>query len=391
MNYKKTGKILGLLLLCVLVGIFLYQHTQVNTKQKEVANNQGEEQQETVNFPKTYKKEVSNLLKFDLDVVVPEGFDSANLYKASATLTSLNQEESYQCFMGKSTNVNESKDKKGRDWTGEAENYSVYEDKAGNYLYLSQTNASYGKNPESAYIINSFYPDKSTDQYNADQFSTISDLSFLNREQAWRNVESVLEKMGLDTSTVQKKTAYSLDWETLKKGEQCLDVNGNEVESEKNPNWSKANEGYYYYIGQQYQDLPMYDSLQVMGNLEEGIDTSPLRIFQGEQGIVSLWLDHWFSMQEQEEHFQLVPFEQIMAAVQDKYEGTVKTNPLLVKQAKLYEYPVKEETGDYSLVPVWICSLEETLDDGEGGTYTHTIQMPISALTGEELSELEGH
>lgn len=391
LDYKKFLKILGSVVVCVGVIVFLYGRMNMDYDQYEMKKEQSMQQEQNdknvSEFPKTYKKEVDKKLKFDVEVVCAQEIATKGVSKATAMISSLNEQKMYKYFMGETSNVQKEINENYRGVDGKLGNVTSYIDENRCELWVADKEGAYAKQ-QIDYIHNSFSVDKNADEYNGNLYSKTSDLSFMGRTEAWNDLIESMKNIGIDLNNISKKEVYSLDVETLQKEEKNIDVEGNAVEEEKNPNWSKADEGYYYFLGQQFEGLPIYEEYRV-GMGEEQIDTSPLIIYQTADGISYLYLSRWFSIQEQEEKYQLAPFEKIMDAIEEKYTGTVMTNPLKVEKATLYEYPVNVGDNAYTLVPVWICSLAEELPDAEGNTYINYFQIPINAVTGEEMPELE--
>ena len=195
-----------------------------------------------------------------------------------------------------------------------------------------------------------------------------------------------MDLLGIELKDAIQKVTYSLDMETMASEEKCIDVNGNVVVAEMNPEWSKENEGYYYFIAQSNQGIPIYAREQFEG---EALNNVNLKIFQTENGIVSMNFGGWYDIELGEEKLQFLPFDEIMNVIEKKYSGTIMTNPLTVKKATLYTFPMKTSESAYVLVPVWACTIEEEFRDAEGGTYIQNIYMPINAITGEEMLKLE--
>lgn len=392
MDYKKLGKIAGIAAICIAAVIFLYGRMQVDYGQYEVKGEDGTRQEGTqekvAEFPRTYQKKVDEKLKFDVEVVCDEGIVAKGLPKANASVTSLDQQSIFQYFMGESGNVQKEIIDNHADIDGTTGILASYTDDKGAELWIADKEGVYG-GALADYIFNSFYVDKNAEEYNAEKYSKTSDLPFMSRTKAWDDLKNIMEEINIDLSNAKEKAVYSLDAATLQKEESCIDVEGNVVEEEKKPDWSEADEGYYYFFGQQIEGVPLYEEYTVGRGEGIELNISPLEIYQTADGISYFNMSRWFSIQEQEERYELASFEKIMNVLEEKYTGTVKTNPLTVKKAVLYEYPINMEDNTYTLIPVWICTLAEELPDMERNTYISYFRVPINAITGEEMSELE--
>lgn len=392
MDYKKLGKIAGIAAICIAAVIFLYGRMQVDYGQYEVKGKEGTPQEGTqekaTEFPQKYQKKVDEKLKFDVEVVCEEGIAAKGLPKATASVVSLNQQSIYEYFMGESSNVQKEIIDNYADIDGTAGVLTSYTDDKGSELWIADKEGVYG-GALVDYIYNSFCVDKNADEYNAEKYSKTSDLPFMSRTRAWGDLKDSMQKVNIDLSNAREKAVYSLDAATLQKEESCIDVEGNLVEEEKKPDWSEADEGYYYFFGQQVEGVPLYEEYTVGRGEGIELETSPLKIYQTANGISYFNISRWFSIREQEERYKLASFEEIMNVLEEKYTGTVKTNSLTVKKAVLYECPINMEDNTYTLIPVWICSLAEEIPNMEGNTYISYFRIPINAITGEEMPELE--
>lgn len=386
MNLKSIIKGICFLVVCTAVVVFLYSRMHVDyqmsdTKQELNEENEVREVEEII-FPEHYKKKVDESLSFDVTVCVDEKVDTDNFYNATAKMKTLDKERIVPYFMGENAVLVQESEISMYCGDGYGQIYKDEEKE----LVITDNFFSYYKIPDSDCIFTTFYTDENTEEYNADLYSLDSDLDFMPREEAWSQVIDCMEVLGIDLTDVVQRATYSLDMETMEREEICIDVDGNIVESEMNQEWSKENEGYYYFIEQSNQGIPIYYINQFEG---EYVDRVKLRIFQTKNGIVGINFDGWYDVELGEEKLRFLPFEEIMNVIEKKYSGTIMTNPLTVKKATLYTFPMQTSESTYVLVPVWACTIEEELADNQGGTYTQNIYMPINAITGEEMLKLE--
>lgn len=372
-----------LLGLCVVVGIFLYNHMHqeypIDEEYAEAAT-ETTEQAEAVAFPLVYQKEVDEQLKFDVKIEAGTALSGGEFTMATAQKQKLNE-----AFIAEQLIGNEllPTSYKSTDEEGEKIVLDVY-DNGGKFLAVSESSFTYTKSPDIDYIHHTFYPDSKTDQYNSFLYSQSSDLDFMDREAAWDAVVAQLEAMEVDMSRAIPTTVFSMDLETMKQEERYVDHNDNIVLSEKNPHWDKEEEGYRYSITQEYEGIPLYAYKRV--DTWYGETDAPMTVFQNANGFMEIKLLRWFAITEQEEKARLVPIDEIMSVVEEKYTGTIHTNPLTVKEANLYIFPIKNEEGIYVLTPVWVCRIEEE-HTGEIAFKSY-ICMALNALTGEEMPSL---
>lgn len=395
MQIKSVIKTVCFGVMCVAVGIFLYSRMHVEYS-VETQKDKGKSAVETevikgnmgndpVVFPEKFQKEVSELLIFDVEVDVSENFNPQGFHVATATRSKVDTEKVYSYFIEENEDISSVVYENYIDFDGYETPITVYENE-NKYLNIAKFDFGYSKIPQMDYIYNSFYTDSSVEEYNEYLYSKEENLGFMDRKEAWNEVIKALEELGVDMSTAISNVTYSLDMETMAKEEKCFDVDGNEILAEKNPNWSESDEGYYYYITQSNQGIPLYASSKLETD-EEYI--TPMKIFQTESGIQEVNLSRWFQIEEQEEVMEFTSFENVMLTIEEKYSGTIHTNPLTVESAKLYVFTIPQDEEIYTLVPVWVCRIaEEHIEWGED-SYTSYIYMPINAITGEEMLVLE--
>lgn len=179
---------------------------------------------------------------------------------------------------------------------------------------------------------------------------------------------------------------YSLDMETLRQNEDCTDIDGVEQKSEKNPNWNQDQEGYYYGMQQSFQGIPVYFGVGVDGvNDINNFDSMPLQVFQTKSGIENIDLMDWFIFEQKQDKVVLMPIEQILQTLEEKYTAIKSEDTIKVARCELYEYPLEKKEGEYEMNPIWLCRLD--IIDGQG--YEYSTYIPIHAVTGEEMLEIE--
>jgi len=394
MQKKRAIKAVCFGVVCVAVGIFLYSRMHVDylteTQKHRSKSTAGAESMEEnkekspIVFPEKFQKEVSELLNFDVEVVVSEDFNPQNFHIATATRSPVDEETVCSYFIKKDENITSTVYENYMDFDGYKTPITIYENENKD-IAIADYDFTYSTNPQMNYIHNSFYVGCS-DYYNAYRYSKEDSLGFMNRDAAWNAVITAMEKIGVDMSAAVSQVTYSLDMETMSKEEKCFDMDGNEILEEKNPSWSKEDEGYYYYITQSNQGLPLYTGV----TLETDEETvAPLEIFQNESGIQFVNLMRWFDIEEQEEVLEFISFDNIMHTIEEKYSGTIYTNPLTVESAKLYTFTLPGKDEEYTLVPVWVCRIAEKHVDWGEEVYTSYIYIPINAVTGEEMLVLE--
>lgn len=132
------------------------------------------------------------------------------------------------------------------------------------YVSPEETTFSYG--PQSSkfdymerdlmpYVLNAFVPFQD-ERYNADLYSTETQLSFMTREEAFDEIQNTLKESGIGIDAAY--ICYALDHETMQSQEYHEDMDGNIDKSQYKTQWLGEDDCYYFYINQIYKGLPLY-------------------------------------------------------------------------------------------------------------------------------------
>lgn len=388
----KRQKAIVLLGCCGILGVFLYVYTNKSSNPQTIQAKVTEVEIDTeieqnyFEIPDSYKKEIpDSSLSFDAEVIVPENFDADNLYMGTANKV-LDRDKIYHAFFKEGKEVQKDTWNAVTSW-GENEAGETDEDRDGNYLLLEGNYHANFESVDGTYINNCVRVDTIEGENNIDILEKVADLEFMGKEQAKENVESFLNSMGLSTKGNQY-TIFALDVETLKEQEKIIDKYGNDTNEGKNPEWTKEQEGYYFFGEQTFQGLPVWSKISVEDSgYFENIIELPIQIFYSEKGVRLCDLKNYYQMEENSEKVVLAPFERIVESIEDKYKD-LDSNGLIVRKMKLMEFPKRQKDGTYQMIPVWVCFMDVIMSDGERETLY--LQMPINAITGEEEIAIEG-
>ena len=151
---------------------------------------------------------------------------------------------------------------------------------------------SFMKRDKMPYILSAFRLDESYDDYNADMYSTESQLKFATREEIYANLITLFEKINAPTEYNYK--AYALDHEILKSQENHEDMDGNDDKSSYKAEWSSADDSYYFVMRQCYEKLPVYHVYADIFSMEADINT-PVQAVVSTEGLESLDIEKIFS------------------------------------------------------------------------------------------------
>lgn len=231
-------------------------------------------------------------------------------------------------------------------------------------------------------VLNSFSLEKGQDGYNADLYQTNKDFLFLNHEDAEREILEQMKSIGLELGNDDYQYQYySLDYATLEKEENILNMDGNQdIESYKD-GWSEEDNCYYFCIRQKKDGIPIaYEFANAFSEYNDG--NAPVQAMISRDGLKMLAMDRWFQLTKTSEQAILLDFEQIASRVTDKFGDLLTETIYDVKRAELIFWVFKDHQGEYTMKPVWIF---DVMEQAEGMEQGYLLQMMIDAQTGEEI------
>lgn len=329
-------------------------------------------------FSKNYNYEDGNV-KFDCKVDINVDLKTEKVYTATAKQCEINVDNAFQELYSQIVDYD----------TYEYEEKNEYGNtvKTATYVDRNETSFSYGpmssklsfmKRDKMPYILSAFRLDESYDDYNADMYSTESQLKFATREEIYANLITLFEKINAPTEYNYK--AYALDHEILKSQENHEDMDGNDDKSSYKAEWSSADDSYYFVMRQCYEKLPVYHVYADIFSMEADINT-PVQAVVSTEGLESLDIEKIFSFSEKKEVEGLVSFDEVAATVSKKYNQILGAGTYEITSAELYYFvDLSSGAGIYKMYPCWILKGKEVKSVG-----TSNIQVIINAQTGEEI------
>lgn len=393
---QRKGLITGVLLAVFMVSVFLMgckRESDPDRLQKESGFTEGVAAAETetdekpseergrgavegevIVFPERFSETIGNVT-FDMEIVVNDGLTDASIVTAKAQMQKVNQEKAFQLFFSDIPTYD----------TYDYEEEDEYGKPAQSVTYVSpeETTLSYG--PVSSkleymerdlmpYVLNTFVT-FADDRYNANLYSTEAQLSFMTREAAFETVQKALQTVDIDIEA--DDTGYALDHETMQTQEYYEDMDGNLDKAQYKPQWSEADDCYYFYIDQLYRGLPLYHVYnQVFG--DAGEIHAPVQAVVSAEGIEYFAIEKVFAVSEEKGDVSLTDIDSIVKTAADKYNQILGDAAYEITKAQLYYYvDLSSGMGIYDVRPAWILSGSE-----KGGK---KMQVIIDAQTAEEI------
>ncbi|MDE7322427.1 MAG: hypothetical protein K2N73_06780 [Lachnospiraceae bacterium] len=330
-----------------------------------------------ITFPTSYENTIENV-DFRMDVIIDTDLEEP-LVTAKAKMQKVNESQAFQLLFSNNDNYDtynyEEKDEYGK------------EVNTGTYVSPEETTLSYG--PLSSqmtymqrdlmpYIRSSFVLDAADERYNANLYSTESQLSFMTRDEAFQIINNALVEMNIECK--YDYTGYALDYNSMQSQEYHEDVDGNIDRAQYKNQWSGLDEGYYFCINQIYRGLPLYHVYcEIFSDVADA--NAPIQAFVSKDGIEYLEIEKVFEIFDEEVGIQLVPMDVIAETVANKYNQILGSSTYEITQAELYYYvDLSSGMGVYDIKPVWIVKGVEKNGQGQ-----HGIQVIIDAHTAKEI------
>lgn len=352
--------------------------TDTDPTQSEIEYTTEVEELTYPNFPERYEQEDGNV-SFNCTIKISTDLNTKKLYTATAN----------QCELNVTAAFNELYSQIADYETYEYEEKNEYGNtvKTTTYVDKNETSFSYGpmssklsfmKMDKMPYILAAFRLDESYDDYNADLYSTESELAFASREETYTDLMTLFQKIDAPTEYAYK--AYALDQDTLKSQEKHEDMNGNNDPSSYKTDWSSTDDCYYFVMRQCFEEIPVYHVYADIFSMESDMNT-PVQAVISSEGIESLDIEKIFSFSNKKTVTNLMPFDKVAASVSYKYNQLSEVGTYEITSAELYYYvDLSSGTGTYDVYPCWILKGTELQNSD-----SNNIQIIINAQTGEEI------
>lgn len=326
---------------------------------------QGEKDKIKYNFPTTYSKEVENVI-FNTEVKVNEEVNSIGLYKTTAFPQKLDSDKAFDVlFDGIEVADSLEIDKE----LGREVQYIGKDDES---LYMVKNHLNFSKDLFQ-YVIHSFHLEG--EDYNADQYLTGEEFSFMGIDDAYYNIVKVISEFGMDISG--EYHCYSLEHKKMEENEFAMDAVGKEDKKSYKDQWTEEDDSYFFTIHQIQQGCIV--QYPIAGIFQEICDANaPVQVLYTKDGIVRLDIYEIFTFEQSDEVLDLRSFEEIADFIADKYNMILSDNKYEVFKAELFWKPVESEDQIYEMIPVWEISIMEKSSE-------KIMKMYVNALTAEEI------
>lgn len=364
----------------LIIGIFYIMYSLSACSMEEKAVGQ---KAEIVEFPEYYEK-TYNKLSFKADVLIPNEANVNQMNRYTAIRAKYDTSLAYDKFF---KNIDVKEIHKG-DVLGDSGKMIKYEDYIGSNretLYLNGQSLTFSL-PFSRYVWDCVYPESGHPRYNLDKYELGGNLKFMNVEDVYKQILSILKGIGLPDNIDFIPAIYALDYKTMEQEEYDTDMYGNEDTSNYKASWDEQDDCYYCYIRQKIEGLPLY---YVYGDAIKDLEVcyTGVEVIYSKEGIQRLDIDKLFEINDSNEKkpVSLLNLDELTKTIEKQYEMIISDNIFEINKMELYMMAQKNTKNSYDIFPVWILFMEQIHTDGKKEIRT-PMQNVINAETGEIIS-----
>ncbi len=139
---------------------------------------------------------------------------------------------------------------------------------------------------QATYILNTIMEDDRFDTYNGNEFQTTTDLAFISQEEAWNQIKSFLQEIGVEVTDAY--TCYVMDYKTMQQEEEKIYQLLQEEDTktfEKKEQWSADDDSYYFKTSIAWNGYPVIPYMSGEGNDEQNVS-----VVYDKSGIISMMI-----------------------------------------------------------------------------------------------------
>lgn len=388
-NCKKVIKTIAFYTVVIICIAILWQQAHLpyeRTEYQKIEENDTEKEQSSVSFPEEYKKTVNDSFAFDAKIITGENIDYENLYASTASIVYPDADKWKTMFLKDNLNYEESCfETESRN--GDRLNAEVYDNELEGFLRLDAEQGLYWKEPLMRYLVQVLHMNG---EYGAEDpmdneavFRDADDLSGFDRTQAWESACEQMNQLGIEEGNLQYKESYCMHIEDLEEQTQRLLKDGSLSAQDAKESWSKDEEGYLFYFSQTLQGIEIfrYENIRDYPGMY-----GDMQVYVMKDGLGELQIPVLYSCKLEKKKLSLVSFDKIAEVLEKNYGSVITEEPITVRKCQLVMYPLQKKNGVYDMVPVWICQIGKYQGEGRNESYNY---IPINAVTGEEMVELE--
>ena len=264
-----------------------------NVSDTEVTEESAESRKETEqDFPQRIQEDVSENVHIDAECVYPENFQEGKGLKAVQSGSTL--WEQWEQIVDKFAKGNPVLDVEETSYDDfQSESYTLTETTG---ISITSENVLNYFSDQATYILNTIMEDDRFDTYNGNEFQTTTDLAFISQEEAWNQIKSFLQEIGVEV--IDAYTCYVMDYKTMQQEEEKIYQLLQEEDTktfEKKEQWSADDDSYYFKTSIAWNGYPVIPYMSGEGNDEQNVS-----VVYDKSGIISMMIIGHYPMQEKE-------------------------------------------------------------------------------------------
>lgn len=326
-------------------------------------------------FPETYQYEGENVT-FDTQITIDNQGGPDCAYSGKAKLQPIEYMK-LKSLIPESEHIKEESKEELNNYFGD-KSLSYYcltdnEERFDAFFHVASYATSFAD-----YVRASFRPLEGDEMYNGNLFSTEKELPDFPRQDAFEQLKDTLKKVNCEIP--DEYICYSLDHETMSQEEYWTDMNDNETPEDKKDEWTREDDSYYFGIRQRVCGLPAFHPLYYT-EMSDTLESMPVQAIISRRGIEELEVERLFTYEMDETPVKLLSFEEIAKSIEYNLSQVIGMEPFVVTEAKLCYYEQLIGKDEYNVIPVWLISEQQDLDDA-----TFQYLRIYDAVTGKEIS-----
>lgn len=345
----KKIKFISILLICSILTACSAKESSTESPEKNTPT----EVTKMTNYNKTFDN-----VEFETEIIIDRKDKNKPFVQTTATLQSINKDKAVETLIS-NLKVIEKQEGHGKDEKKQTIKYIDYYMENEGFFSVGPISSSllFTRDKFTRHVMSAFRMDERYEDYNVKKYSADKEFSFANRKDAFKDIKEKLSSIGIDSGDNYK--AYGLDYETMKKEEFVMDMDGKEDKKAYKDSWGEEDNCYYFITWQRYDDLPVYHVfIDKFKNISE--ENSPVKVMYSKRGIESMEIEKVFNFAKDTKEVSLASFDKVAKTVSDKYGMILGKSSYKVTKAQLY-YMVDTSVGNatYEVNPVWIFNIQE--------------------------------
>lgn len=372
------------ILIFILLSCITFTSCNSESKNTETSNGNTNTNKEILQM-KSYKKTIDNVV-FDTKICIGDknAITEDSLVTTNASMVKTDSDKLYKTLFSK-IELKEKLSSEGINQFGKPSTFIDFIGKDRSVLSCNSSSSiiSFRNKRLIEYIDHSFKRNEMDADYNGNKYSFNKDFPFISREDAFKKIQSTLNSLGFNIDE-NNYIVYSLDYETLKKEEYCIGMDGNEDKSQYKESWTENDNCYYFMIRPTFKNIPEVYKYAFENRISIQNHTSPIQVVYTRDGIQYLSIDSILSINSDEKKVNLVSFDKIAETVAKHKDMLGNTSYKVTNATLAYLIDTTTASEKYPVNLVWILNIK---DLNPPVPTSADMEVIVDAVTGKEASK----